>query len=113
MSRVRTSHSPDGWRDMGPEAPMPRRGRNDPWTAHPVGDMLPLIVGTVLASYSNGHHGPETRERYKAPEKPTCGLVMKITKQVCAMPAGHKDTHRCYAAVVARAERFAKRAKAA
>lgn len=96
--RVRTSHAPDGWRDEGAAAPTPKRGRNDPWLAHPVGDMLPLIAGTVLASYSNGHHGPQ--------QKPDCGRLMAIKKERCALPAGHKDTHRTAAAMEARQARF-------
>ncbi len=43
MSRVRTSHAPDGWRDLGPQ-PAPQSVRR--WSvvqAFGVGEMVPTI----------------------------------------------------------------------
>lgn len=108
--RVRTSHSPDGWRDMGPcPEVQTKRGRNDAWFAAPIPEMLPLFGGAV--PYSSGHTEPKPRSERVEP--PMCGLMMKLAKTYCAMPAGHKDTHRSYSAVMARAERFAVRGRAA
>ena len=101
--RVRTSHAPDGWRDEGP-CPDVARARNAGVEAAQIPDMLPLIVGTVLSSESNGHHGSATRK---------CGRFMPMKQEKCAMPVGHKDTHRTWAAVAARNLRFDHRRKAA
>lgn len=107
MSRVRTGIKPGEWRDDGPCPEVSRnRGRNDPWIAEPIGDMIPLIAGTVLSSYSNGHHGPPQPFRIK----PVCDFLMPLAKTRCALSRGHKDTHRGLDAVTARQERFKRRA---
>ncbi|MEO6605762.1 MAG: hypothetical protein ABIN55_09130 [Aeromicrobium sp.] len=48
MSRIRTSHAPDGWRDLGPATPARNPGAV---VALQVGEMVPVI-----------RHAPPRRE---------------------------------------------------
>lgn len=110
--RVRTSHRPDGWLDLGP-CPEVTRSRAHSIPAAPIGDMSPVIVDTVLTALHDSRKGvPKALSIRPDNPRPLCGLVMRIAKEPCAMPKGHKDSHRTSWAATAAAVRWAKRGAA-
>lgn len=49
MSLIRTGHTPDAWRDEGPNRAYSPTGRHDARSAAIIGSMRPVIKGTVLS----------------------------------------------------------------
>lgn len=111
MLRVRHPGAPPRDIDLGPCPEVRIKGAGYVQAA-PIGEMAPIILGTVHSGMSDGHGTPKAQAFSIHPEKrhrPLCGKPMKIAHDFCAQAEGHKDTCRTRAAMDQRNYRFEKR----
>ena len=96
--RIRTGHTPDAWRDLGPsvvDGAWDRPGSKVRGSAV-IGDMVvPPSAGNIPLTPGQLRRKTERLERGRAERaaRPICGAWMPIKKENCARTQGHAYFH--------------------
>lgn len=94
MSHTRTGHTPDAWRDDGPQSAQALFKPYSAIHAANVGQMSPVLTaGAVFTADRLGRgrkaYSIHPENRIAPPPRPICGVIMRNLGEPCARRPGH------------------------